>query len=108
MSDTSTSGASKPLSEPLLALKGFTKSFGPVEAMKGVSLEVRSGEVMGLLGDNGAGKSTLVKAIAGVQPADAGDATFEGRPVELDSPQAATGLGIATVYQDLALCENLD
>jgi D-xylose transport system ATP-binding protein len=63
---------------------------------------------MGLLGDNGAGKSTLVKAVAGVQPADSGEATFEGRPVRFNSPQAATELGIATVYQDLALCENLD
>ena len=108
MSDTTTSGAKEPLSEPLLALKGYSKSFGPVDAMKEVSIEVRPGEVMGLLGDNGAGKSTLVKAIAGVQPADSGEAEFEGKPVSLNSPQAATGLGIATVYQDLALCENLD
>jgi D-xylose transport system ATP-binding protein len=93
---------------PLLALKGYSKSFGPVEAMKDVDFHVRAGEVVGLLGDNGAGKSTLVKAIAGVQPADAGEATFDGRPVALTSPQAATSLGIATVYQDLALCENLD
>jgi D-xylose transport system ATP-binding protein len=94
--------------EPLLALKGFTKSFGPVEALKGVDLELHAGEVIGLVGDNGAGKSTLVKAIAGVQPADDGEAFFQGRPVSLSSPQAATGIGIATVYQDLALCENLD
>ena len=99
---------STPLSEPLLALKGFTKSFGPVEALKDVDFEVHAGEVVGLLGDNGAGKSTLVKAIAGVQPADSGGARFDGRDVSLSSPQAATGLGIATVYQDLALCENLD
>jgi D-xylose transport system ATP-binding protein len=97
-----------PLSEPLLALKGYSKSFGPVEALKEVDLEVRGGEVLGLVGDNGAGKSTLIKAIAGVQPADSGEAYFEGRPVSLGSPQDATGLGIATVYQDLALCENLD
>jgi D-xylose transport system ATP-binding protein len=64
--------------------------------------------VVGLVGDNGAGKSTLIKAIAGVQPPDEGEARFEGRPVSLDSPQGATALGIATVYQDLALCENLD
>ena len=95
-------------SRPLLALKGMSKSFGAVEAMKEVDLEVRPGEVMGLLGDNGAGKSTLIKAIAGVQPADEGEATFAGQSVQLDSPQAATELGIATVYQDLALCENLD
>ena len=97
-----------PLSEPLLALKGFTKSFGAVEALKEVDLELHAGEVVGLLGDNGAGKSTLIKAIAGVQPADRGEAWFEGHKVSLDSPQASVGLGIATVYQDLALCENLD
>jgi D-xylose transport system ATP-binding protein len=106
MSDTTPGGAAA--SRPLLALKGMSKSFGAVEAMKEVDLEVQAGEVMGLLGDNGAGKSTLIKAIAGVQPADKGEATFEGQNVHLDSPQAATSLGIATVYQDLALCENLD
>ena len=79
-----------------------------MEALKDVDFEVRPGEVIGLLGDNGAGKSTLVKAIAGVQPADSGEAEFEGRHVSLSSPQAASRLGIATVYQDLALCENLD
>jgi D-xylose transport system ATP-binding protein len=93
---------------PLLALKGTSKSFGAVEALKNVDLELRPGEVVGLVGDNGAGKSTLIKAIAGVQPADRGEAYFEGKPVTLTSPQAATRLGIATVYQDLALCENLD
>jgi D-xylose transport system ATP-binding protein len=97
-----------PGSAPLLALEGFTKSFGPVDALKDVAMEVRPGEVVGLVGDNGAGKSTLIKAIAGVQPADAGKATFDGSPVSLSTPQAATSLGIATVYQDLALCENLD
>ncbi len=107
MSQTTTSGEA-PLSEPLLALKGYSKSFGAVEALKDVDLEVRPGEVLGLVGDNGAGKSTLIKAIAGVQPADEGETSFAGRSVSLDSPQAATGLGIATVYQDLALCENLD
>jgi D-xylose transport system ATP-binding protein len=93
---------------PLLALKGISKSFGPVEALKDVDFELRPGEVVGLVGDNGAGKSTLIKAIAGVQPADDGEAYFEGNRVTLTSPQAATRLGIATVYQDLALCENLD
>ena len=105
---TSAGAGPAPLSEPLLALKGYSKSFGAVEALKDVDFEVRAGEVIGLLGDNGAGKSTLVKAIAGVQPADSGEAEFEGRPVSLSSPQAASRLGIATVYQDLALCENLD
>jgi D-xylose transport system ATP-binding protein len=93
---------------PLLALKGISKSFGAVEALKDVEFELRPGEVVGLVGDNGAGKSTLIKAIAGVQPADEGEAYFEGNRVTLTSPQAATRLGIATVYQDLALCENLD
>ena len=100
------SGASG--SDPLLALRGFSKSFGAVEALKDVDFELHGGEVVGLVGDNGAGKSTLIKAIAGVQPADDGEARFDGRPVTLNSPQAATRLGIATIYQDLALCENLD
>ena len=108
MEHATTSAAETPLSEPLLALKGYSKSFGPVEALKDVDLEIRPGEVLGLVGDNGAGKSTLIKAIAGVQPADQGETHFAGQSVSLDSPQAATGLGIATVYQDLALCENLD
>jgi len=108
--ETATAGSSgtDPLSEPLLALKGFSKSFGPVEALKEVDLELHAGEVVGLVGDNGAGKSTLIKAIAGVQPPDTGEAKFAGRPVRMQTPQAATSLGIATVYQDLALCENLD
>jgi D-xylose transport system ATP-binding protein len=102
--------ATRPASaaQPLLALKGISKSFGAVRALKDVDFELQSGEVVGLVGDNGAGKSTLVKAIAGVQPADAGEAYFDGRPTSLSSPQTATELGIATVYQDLALCENLD
>ena len=108
MEATAATSGEAPLSEPLLALKGYSKSFGAVEALKEVDLEVRPGEVVGLVGDNGAGKSTLIKAIAGVQPADEGETRFAGRPVELGSPQAATDLGIATVYQDLALCENLD
>jgi D-xylose transport system ATP-binding protein len=95
-------------SQPLLALHGVSKSFGAVEALKDVDLELRGREVVGLVGDNGAGKSTLIKAIAGVQPADTGEAYFEGRKVSLSTPQAATGLGIQTVYQDLALAENLD
>lgn len=93
---------------PLLALKGFTKSFGAVQALKDVDFSVEAGEVVGLVGDNGAGKSTLVKAISGAQPADSGTAEFDGDPVRFTSPTAATKLGIATVYQDLSLCENLD
>jgi D-xylose transport system ATP-binding protein len=108
MNQATVDAESKPLSEPLLALKGFSKRFGPVEALKDVDLELFPGEVVGLVGDNGAGKSTLIKAIAGAQPADSGTAEFEGQRVRLTSPQDATQLGIATVYQDLALCENLD
>jgi D-xylose transport system ATP-binding protein len=92
----------------LLSIRGFSKSFGAVEALKDVDFAVADGEVVGLVGDNGAGKSTLIKAIAGVQPADSGEAAFEGRRVDLKTPTAATRLGIATVYQDLALAENLD
>jgi D-xylose transport system ATP-binding protein len=92
----------------LLALKGVTKSFGPVQALDGVDFEVEAGEVVALVGDNGAGKSTLVKAMDGVQPADSGEMYFEGRQVKVSDPQAAAQLGISTVHQDLALCDNLD
>ena len=80
-------------SQPLLALKGFSKSFGPVEALKDVDFEVYPGEVVALVGDNGAGKSTLIKAISGAQPPDTGSATWEGRPVRLHTPHDATELG---------------
>jgi D-xylose transport system ATP-binding protein len=105
---TETEQRPSPSAQPLLALKGVTKSFGAVEALKDVDFELQAGEVVGLVGDNGAGKSTLIKAIAGVQPPESGEARFEGQPVSLNSPQAAANLGIATVYQDLALAENLD
>jgi D-xylose transport system ATP-binding protein len=95
-------------STPVLALKGVTKSFGPVQALNDVDFEVNSGEVVALVGDNGAGKSTLVKTIAGIHPADSGTIEFEGEPVTISSPPDAVALGIATVYQDLALCDNLD
>jgi D-xylose transport system ATP-binding protein len=85
-----------------------TKRFGAVEALTGVDFEVDAGEVVALVGDNGAGKSTLIKAIAGIQPGEEGDYQFEGETVHISSPQDATRLGIATVYQDLALCDNLD
>jgi D-xylose transport system ATP-binding protein len=93
---------------PVLALEKVTKSFGPVQALQDVDFEVRPGEVVALVGDNGAGKSTLVKAIAGIHAIDDGQILFEGRPVKIASPTDAVGLGIATVYQDLALCDNLD
>jgi D-xylose transport system ATP-binding protein len=94
--------------EHLLALKGVSKSFGPVQALTEVDFEVDAGEVVALVGDNGAGKSTLVKAMDGVQPADSGEMYFEGRKVRLSEPKAAAKLGITTVHQDLALCDNLD
>ena len=94
--------------EPLLRMVGIGKTFGAVRALSGVNLEVYQGEVLGLVGDNGAGKSTLVKTMSGVGPADEGESFFEGQPVMINSPQIATKLGIETVYQDLALCDNLD
>jgi D-xylose transport system ATP-binding protein len=93
---------------PLLSLKGVSKAFGANQALSGVDFEVDAGEVVALVGDNGAGKSTLIKAIAGVQLADEGTFHFKGEQVKISSPQDATDLGIATVYQDLALCDNLD
>jgi D-xylose transport system ATP-binding protein len=92
----------------LLELKGVSKRFGALEALTGVDFEVDAGEVVALVGDNGAGKSTLVKAIAGVQLADEGEFFVEGRKVTITTPKDATLLGITTVYQDLALCDNLD
>lgn len=93
---------------PRLELRGIIKRFGAAHALDGVDLDVHAGEVVALVGDNGAGKSTLVKIIAGLFPADAGEMRFEGRPIRPVGPKAAAGLGIATVYQDLALCDNLD
>jgi D-xylose transport system ATP-binding protein len=93
---------------PLLELEGVSKRFGPVQALDRVDFAVSAGEVVGLVGDNGAGKSTLVKAIAGINTIDDGAIRFEGQEVSIHKPQDATALGIATVYQDLALCDNLD
>lgn len=93
---------------PRLSLRSISKSFGAVRALTDVDFEVYPGEVVGLVGDNGAGKSTLIKVIAGVGPADTGDIFVDGQPVKINTPQNATGLGIETVYQDLALCDNLD
>ncbi|PAZ13642.1 sugar ABC transporter ATP-binding protein [Streptomyces sp. SA15] len=93
---------------PLLALRGVCKRFGVVEVLSDIELEIYAGQVVALLGDNGAGKSTLVKAISGVAPADKGVIEWEGRAVHIKRPHDARDLGIATVYQDLALCGNLD
>jgi D-xylose transport system ATP-binding protein len=93
---------------PLLSLEGVSKHFGPVQALEGVDFDVRAGEVVGLVGDNGAGKSTLVKSISGINTIDEGKFLFEGQQVRIAGPSDAVELGIATVYQDLALCDNLD
>lgn len=94
--------------ERILSLRGITKKFGAVSALTDIELDVHAGEVVALVGDNGAGKSTLVKVLAGVHQPTSGTVEFMGREVALDSPAAALSLGIATVFQDLALCENLD
>ncbi|MFD7923487.1 ATP-binding cassette domain-containing protein [Streptomyces sp. NPDC059740] len=93
---------------PVLALRSVSKRFGAVQALTDVSLEIHPGEVVALVGDNGAGKSTLVKTISGVHPVDEGAIEWEGREVTVSKPHDAQNLGIATVYQDLALCDNLD
>jgi D-xylose transport system ATP-binding protein len=92
----------------LLELQEVSKRFGPVQALDRVDFAVNAGEVVGLVGDNGAGKSTLVKTVAGIHSADEGAIRFEGKEIKVSRPQDATQLGIATVYQDLALCDNLD
>src|SRR5215472_3032768 len=97
-----------PGGEPRLRLRGISKSFGAVRALYEVDFEVNAGEVVGLVGDNGAGKSTLIKVISGVGPADEGEIFLEGKQVHIANPQGANNLGIETVYQDLALCDNLD
>ncbi|MEY4035183.1 MAG: hypothetical protein RLZZ311_360 [Actinomycetota bacterium] len=96
------------MSTPLLSLKGINKSFGPVHVLKDVHLDIYPGQVTALVGDNGAGKSTLIKCIAGIYTPESGEVIFEGNKVTIDGPRAATALGIEIVYQDLALCDNLD
>ncbi len=93
---------------PLLELRGVSKAFGSVQALNDVDFEVRHGEVMALVGDNGAGKSTLIKCIAGIYPMDEGELLYEHEPVTIHGPRDAAKLGIEVVYQDLALCDNLD
>jgi len=97
-----------PESTPMLELRGLSKSFGSVQALTEVDFAVRAGEVMALVGDNGAGKSTLIKCVAGTHTADDGDILFDGKPVTIHGPKDAARLGIEVVYQDLALCDNLD
>ena len=93
---------------PTLELRNVSKAFGSVQALSEVDFEVRDGEVMALVGDNGAGKSTLIKSIAGIHPFDGGEVLFEGKLVHIHGPKEAARLGIEVVYQDLALCDNLD
>ena len=93
---------------PVLSLRGIEKSFGAVHVLRGGDLDLYLGKVTALVGDNGAGKSTLIKGIAGIHGFDAGEYSFEGKPVTVHSPRDANSLGIEVVYQDLALCDNLD
>src|SRR4051795_9438016 len=102
MSETATATA------PLLELRGVSKRFGAVQALDGVDFHVGAGEVVGLVGDNGAGKSTLVKVMSGIYSADEGEYRFDGESRTITGPTEPTRLGVATVYQDLALCDNLD
>lgn len=106
MSTTDTTRA--PAGDVVLSLAGVTKRFGAVQALSDVHMDVRAGEVVALVGDNGAGKSTLVKVISGVYTPDGGDITFDGKAMRASGPAEAQALGIATVFQDLALCDNLD
>ncbi len=94
--------------EPILELRGVNKSFGPVHVLQDVNFAVYPGEVTALVGDNGAGKSTMVKCMSGTYTIDSGEYLFEGKPVSLHTPRDAAALGIEIVYQDLALCDNLD
>ena len=96
------------MSEPMPALRGVNKSFGPVNVLRNVDLDIYAGKVTALVGDNGAGKSTLIKCIAGIYTPESGEFLFEGNAVQINGPRDATALGIEIVYQDLALCDNLD
>ncbi len=94
--------------KPILSLRNITKKFGAVSALTDIDLDIHAGEVVALVGDNGAGKSTLIKILAGVHQPTSGTIEFDGREVTLNNPATALDMGIATVFQDLALCENLD
>jgi len=104
---TATSGSANG-GQPLLALSGVSKRFGAVQALDGVDFDVHAGEVVGLVGDNGAGKSTLVKVMSGIYAPEEGEYRFDGETRHVRGPNDATAFGVATVYQDLALCDNLD
>jgi len=93
---------------PLLSLRGVNKSFGAVQVLQGVDFDATAGQVTALVGDNGAGKSTLIKGIAGIYGFDSGEYLFDGESVTVTNPKQANALGIEVVYQDLALCDNLD
>jgi D-xylose transport system ATP-binding protein len=93
---------------PALLLRAVDKSFGPVHVLRSVDFTANAGEVTALVGDNGAGKSTLIKCVGGIQPVDAGEFVFDGTPRTINGPADAAGLGVEIVYQDLALCDNLD
>ncbi|WP_243061948.1 ATP-binding cassette domain-containing protein [Humibacter sp. RRB41] len=98
----------EPEGVPLLSLRGISKRFGPVQALNDINLDVPAGQVTALVGDNGAGKSTLIKAIAGIHTFDSGELLWNGNQVHIATPHDSSALGIETVYQDLALCDNLD
>ena len=110
MTDTLAEPTPLPTTEtaPTLEARGISKSFGSVDALIDVDFDVRSGEVMALVGDNGAGKSTLIKCVAGIYSIDEGEVYFDGQQVSIHGPKDAARLGIEVVYQDLALCDNLD
>jgi D-xylose transport system ATP-binding protein len=94
--------------QTLLSLRGVDKSFGAVQVLRGVDLDTYAGKVTALVGDNGAGKSTLIKSVAGIHPFDGGEMLWQGKEVHVHGPKQANDLGIEVVYQDLALCDNLD
>lgn len=111
MNTTATSAEAGPApaeTAPLLSLRGVDKSFGPIQVLHGVDLDVHPGQVTALVGDNGAGKSTLVKCVAGIYSIDSGEYIASGRRVQITGPRDTARLGIEVVYQDLALCDNLD
>jgi ABC-type sugar transport system ATPase subunit len=108
MSASTPTPASQNGASPLLELKGLSKSFGPVRALTSVDLTILPGKVTALCGDNGAGKSVTIKTISGLWRPDGGEIVWQGQPVHLHGPREAEALGITTIYQDLALCDNLD